>query len=375
MTNGDSIHSVVIPDVVHVAIPGESPLKNYFHKGDTLIKAVIYQDTKAVEVQERAMPVCGPDDVIVRNVRGGICGTDVTGYLYGGRNVGLLPDSEFGHEMVGYVYETGKNVTGVEKGTRVFVNPMTRLRTADPSASVRAGAFSQYVLVQDAKLEDNLFLLPDSLSFEDAVLIEPFAVGTHGKNTPQAKAEDHVVIYGAGPIGLCALSGLVAQGNNNVVVLDIDDRRLETVRKLGGIGFNPKSGDTRSFLMAQFGEIKKYFGSSAIDIDVVIDCAGAPNVPGAFLSYAKQGARLSCVALQKKEVPINFMQVMSTECRIMGARGYTTEDILEVIHNLTNKKSNVTQIITHTFPLDDAVEAFETASDPSLAIKVVLDLA
>src|SRR6266496_1849056 len=330
--------------------------------------------SKTVEVQERAMPVCGPDDVIVRNVRAGICGTDVTGYLYGGRSVGISPDSEFGHEMVGYVYETGKNVTCVEKGTRVFVNPMTCTRTSDPSASVRAGAFSQYILVQDAKIEYNLFLLPDSLSFDDAVLIEPFAVGTHGKNTPQAKPEDNVVIYGAGTIGLCALSGLIAQGNKKVIVLDIDDSRLETVRKLGGIGFNPKSGDTRTFLIEQFGEIKKQHGYSAIDIDVVVDCAGAPNVPGDFLNYAKQGARLSCVALQKKEVPINFIQVMSTECRIMGSRGYTTEDILEVIHNLTNRTSNVTQIITHTFPLDDAVQAFETASDPSLAIKVVLDL-
>jgi L-iditol 2-dehydrogenase len=181
-------------------------------------------------------------------------------------------------------------------------------------------------------------------------------------------------MYGAGPIGLCALSGLVALGNQNFIVLDIDDGRLETVRKLGGIGFNPKSGETRQFFIDQFGEIKKYHGSSAIDIDVVIDCAGAPNVPGDFLRYAKQGARLSCVALQKKEVPIHFMQVMSTECNIMGARGYTKEDILEVIHNLAHKTSHVTHIITHTFKLDDVVEAFETASDPSLAIKVVLDL-
>ncbi len=71
--------------------------------------------------------------------------------------------------------------------------------------------------------------MPDSLSFDDAVLIEPFAVGTHGKNTPQAKPEDNVVIYGAGTIGLCALSGLIAQGNKKVIVLDIDDSRLETV--------------------------------------------------------------------------------------------------------------------------------------------------
>ena len=66
---------------------------------------------------------------------------------------------------------------------------------------------------------------------------------------------------------------------------------------------------------------------------------------------------------------------MSTECKIMGSRGYTKDDILEVIHNLANRTSNVTQIITHTFTLDDGAKAFETASDPSLAIKVVLDLA
>jgi threonine dehydrogenase-like Zn-dependent dehydrogenase len=134
------------------------------------------------------------------------------------------------------------------------------------------------------------------------------AVGIHGKNIPQTKPQDHVVIYGAGPIGLCALSGLVAQGNQNVIVLDLDDSRLEMVRKLGGIGCNPKSGETCQFLMEHFGEIKKYYGPSAIDIDVAIDCAGAPNVPGDFLNYAKQGARLSCVALQKKRFP-------STSCR------------------------------------------------------------
>nr|WP_092068965.1 alcohol dehydrogenase catalytic domain-containing protein [Dendrosporobacter quercicolus]NSL47294.1 alcohol dehydrogenase catalytic domain-containing protein [Dendrosporobacter quercicolus DSM 1736]SDL84131.1 2-desacetyl-2-hydroxyethyl bacteriochlorophyllide A dehydrogenase [Dendrosporobacter quercicolus] len=336
------------------------------------MKALIYKGPKKVELQERPTPVCGPDDVLVRNVRAGICGSDVTAYLYDGKYVGILPDLEFGHEMVGYVYEVGKNVTCVEKGTRVFVNPMTC--TPDPSASDRAGAFSQFVLVQYARLNDNIYPLPDALSFDDAVLIEPFSVGTHGKNIPQTKPENHVVIYGAGTIGLCALSGLIAQGNKKVAVLDMDDRRLQTVRELGGIGFNPKSGDVRNFLIGQFGEITKSHGSSAINIDVAIDCAGAPNIPEDFLNYAKLGAKLSCVALHKKSLLINFMQIMSSEAVIMGSRGYTSEDILEVINNLTSKKVNITKIITHRFKLTDAAKAFEIASNQSLAIKVVLDL-
>lgn len=340
------------------------------------MKALIYKGIKNVELQERPMPVCGPDDVIVRNIRAGICGTDVSAYLYGGLYGGIFPDSEFGHEfgheMVGYVYEVGENVTCVEKGTRVFVNPATR--TPDPSAACMASAFSQYVLVENAELEYNLYLLPDSLSYDDAVLIEPFSVGTHGKNTPQAKPEHNVVIYGAGTIGLCALSGLIAQGNKKVVLVDIDDSRLETVREMGGIGFNPKSGDITSFLMEQFGEAKGLYRTPVVDVDVVIDCAGASNVPGDFLNYAKPGSKLSCVGMHKKEVSTSFAQIMSKEVMIMGSRGYTNDDILEVISNLANKNSNVTKIITHKFKLADAATAFETASDPSLAIKVILDL-
>ncbi|OAM96374.1 hypothetical protein SAMN04515679_4570 [Pelosinus fermentans] len=124
------------------------------------------------------------------------------------------------------------------------------------------------------------------MRFDDAVLIEPFSVGTHGKNVPQTKPENQVVIYGAGTIGLCALSGLIAQGNKKVAVLDVDDRRLEIVREIGGIGFNPTSGDVRNFLIEQFGEIKKSHGHSAINIDVAVDCAGTPNIPEDFLNYA-----------------------------------------------------------------------------------------
>ncbi len=87
------------------------------------MKALIYKGIRDIELQKKELPVCGPDDVIVRNVRAGICGTDVTGYLYGGEKVLIYPGREFGHEMVGYVYEKGKNVTGVDIGTRDLLSP------------------------------------------------------------------------------------------------------------------------------------------------------------------------------------------------------------------------------------------------------------
>lgn len=351
------------------------------------MKALIYNGIKDVKLHEKELPVCGPDDVIVRNIRSGICGSDVTGYLYGGDKVGINPGREFGHEMVGYVFEKGQNVTGVDLGTRVFVEPTTSVLS--PYESDMAGAFSQYVCVHNAKIGYNLYILPDELSYEDAVLIEPYSVATHGKNRAQVKPDENVMIIGAGTIGLCALSSLIAQGNKKIVVLDIDDKRLETVKKQGGIGFNTKAGTeaTVKFLEGYFGtqnntnhRIEMKDGkmtvepNSVLNIDVVIDCAGIPMYVDEFMKHAKQKARFCCIALHKKEVSIRFHEVMSTQCTIMGSRGYEPEDIKEVISNLTKKKTKIPEIITHKFPLKDAEEAFKTAANPSLAIKVVLDM-
>ncbi|ULQ59274.1 zinc-binding dehydrogenase [Brucepastera parasyntrophica] len=349
------------------------------------MKALIYRDVKKIEMHEIPVPDCGPDDVIVRNIRSGICGSDVAGYLYGTMSSGIFPGREFGHEMVGYVDKVGKNVRDIAEGSRVFVNPNTTVR--DPWDSDMAGAFSQYVRVLNACLDYNIFPLPDSLSFDNAVLIEPFSVGTHGKNRPGIKPGDNVLIYGAGTIGLCALNALIAQGNKNVAVADLSDKRLALAESMGAIPCNPRRESIQQYLVKYFGEVQSNTpvitmnGPSitlspgrALNIDAVIDCAGAPNIAADFLNMAKPGAVLSCIAVQKKDVPLNFRQIMSTEAVIMGSRGYNNTDIQEVISNLAMNNTRVTDIISHTFRLSEFETAFETAADPDTAIKVVFDM-
>jgi 2-desacetyl-2-hydroxyethyl bacteriochlorophyllide A dehydrogenase len=352
------------------------------------MKAVIYKGIRDIVVEERPEPFCGDNDVIVQNIRSGICGSDVGAYLYGTMASGIFPDREFGHEMVGFVYKTGKNITGIKPGLRVWVNPNTSV--LNPWDSDMAGAFSQYTVVHNAKLNDNLYPLPDDLSFDDAVLIEPFAVGTHGKNRACCKKDTSVLIYGAGTIGLCALNSLIAQGNKNIAVLDISHDRLKIAEKMGAVTCNPLETNYRDFLFSAFGETKsntpviiktgegptdiELVSGKAVNADVVIDCAGSHNIAGDFLSFAKPHATLVCIAVQKKEIAVNFRQIMSTEAHIIGSRGYTYADIQEVIENLRQKNTRITDIITHHFKLSDAQKAFETASDPTVAIKVVFDM-
>ena len=144
------------------------------------MKALIYHGIGDVRVETRPVPECGPEDVIVRTVRASICGSDMTAYLHGGENINILPGREFGHEMVGYIWKKGERVTGVQEEDRVFVEPAKAVE--DPMEANMAGAFSQYMRVRRAQTGKNLYLLPDELSYDDAVLIEPLSVSTHAKN-------------------------------------------------------------------------------------------------------------------------------------------------------------------------------------------------
>ena len=354
----------------------------------TDMKALIYKGVREIAVEERPDPICGENDLIVQNIRSGICGSDVGAYLYGTMASGIFPGREFGHEMVGFVYKTGKNITDIPKGLRVWVNPAASvIHTWD---SDMAGAFSQYVVVHNARLNYNVYPLPDDLSFDDAVLIEPFAVGAHGKNRATCTKDTGVLIYGAGTIGLCALNSLLAQGNKNIGVLDISNERLTLAGNMGAVICNPLETNYKEFLFSTFGETPsntpvitktgegptdfELSSGKAANVDVVVDCAGAQNIVGDFISFAKPNATLVCIAVHKKEIPVNFRQVMSTEANIIGSRGYTNRDIFEVIENLRQKNTGLPSIITHRFKLSDAQKAFEIASDPAVAIKVIFDM-
>lgn len=172
------------------------------------MKALLYYGKGDIRIEDIDKPVAGAKDVIVKVMRAGICGSDVKAYVDDGHSVGILwkdefpgIDGQFGHEMVGVVDEIGSEVEGIKVGDRVFVNP-TVCRRAGMMTCDMSGAFSEYVLVEDAAYGYNLLQLSDETSFDAAVMTEPLSVATHGKNQAEIKPHEHVVIYGAGTIGL-----------------------------------------------------------------------------------------------------------------------------------------------------------------------------
>lgn len=354
-----------------------------------MMRALIYHGVRDVRVEDRPIPDCGPDDVIVRTVRASICGSDMTAYLHGGENMYIFPGHEFGHEMTGYVWKKGEHVTGVQEGDRVFVDPAQSV--LNPLEANMAGAFSQYMKVNRACIGKNLYLLPDELSYEDAVLIEPLSVSTHAKNRAAVKPSERALVCGSGPIGLGVAAALLAQGNKIVAVADRDEHRLRCAQSLGAYPIFSKDNDLENMkaqMESCFGLTKNMnhrvrFGEGGdvditenpvLDVDAVFDCVGIPAFVDEFLRHAKQYARLCVIAVHRMETPVRFHEVMSTQCAMMGSRGYEHVDIEEVIRNLSEKKIDTSKIISHHFPLEQAAEAFAVAADPTKAIKVVLNM-
>ena len=336
------------------------------------MKATIYYGPKNIELEDRPKPSVGPRDALIKNVRAGICGTDLTAYLYNGDAVSIFKDNEFGHEMVGRIEEVGSEVKDLHVGDRVFVNP-TRCKRGGMAACDMAGAFSEYVLVEEAKLGDNLFILADHVSYDDAVLCEPLSVSTHGKNVANVKNSDKVAIYGAGTIGLGALLALKAQGVKEIVVIDINDSRLKIAESHGAKTINPSSENLKTALENIMGQTYSHIGLPVPDVDVYIDAAGAPNIPIEFLSMAKENAVLSVLAVYKQNTELNFSMVMSSEAIVRGSCGYSIKDIEEVLSYLHDGKIKGSDLITHHFKHTDIKEAFEMAASGDKALKVVID--
>ncbi|MBQ9955509.1 MAG: alcohol dehydrogenase catalytic domain-containing protein [Eggerthellaceae bacterium] len=337
------------------------------------MKCSIYSKPHVMSIEERPDPVAGPDQVVVKVERAGICGSDVTAWIHDGTIVGVFPDMEWGHEFSGIVEQVGGDVEGISVGDRVWVNPLLAKELGLMMADM-CGGFSEKVLIEKAKLDYNIYKLPDSISLEHAALIEPFCVGTHGKNKVGCKVGEHVVIYGAGPIGLCALSGLVGQGVKNVVVLEQRAERLALIEEMGGIAIDSSDPKYMKKLIEIFGQTTSIYGVPIPDIDVFIDCAGATKVIDDILSNAKRGARISIVANSKSPASVFMGTVMTSELEICGSSGYNHDDITEVIGYLANKSTKIDKIITHRFKYDELEHALDIASSiEAQAVKVIVE--
>jgi L-idonate 5-dehydrogenase len=309
--------------------------------------------------------------VVVRPLFGGICGSDLHYYASGRVGAFVLQQPlVLGHEVVGEVVEDPSG--RFDGGERVAVHPATADGTCPECRAGHAnvcrhgrylGSAATMPHTQGAFAElaafraDQLRRLPAELPTLRAVLAEPLGVALHAVNRAGGVEGKRVLVSGAGPIGLLTAGAAVALGAGSVTVTDLRDRPLATATLLGASA----TVDLTS------GSVEP---ESA---DIVLEASGAPAaVSAAIAAVARRGTIVQIGMLPGEPRPIALAPLIAKEAALLGAFRFDRE--LDDAVELLAAHPEFDAVISHTFPLDEALRAFDVAADPGRSSKVVLTL-
>ncbi len=326
-------------------------------------------DVNFVKLDKVEMPVAGADDVLIKVAQCGICGSDL-GYIAMGGLFGPGTPMPIGHELSGTVVQVGENVTQLKSGDRVVVNPEENSNRIGNSGA--EGGFSPYLLVKGvAHAPQAVLTLPDGLDFEEGAMVEPLSVAMHAVHQGEVKAEDKVVIFGAGTIGLGIYCVLRYYGVSNIVVVDRSSFRLRLAEQLGASVFNASEGDLSRFLIHQQGA-NELMGMPIPGSDVYFEATGVGEVFNQTVNLSKVGARIVVVGVHKAPVSFDLINVLIRELKITGSMAYPSE-FPKVIEMLQSGKVDAKALISHRFALSAFDDALVIARDAEQAIKVLID--
>ncbi|WP_373082241.1 zinc-binding dehydrogenase [Zhongshania sp.] len=314
-------------------------------------------------------PATGPSDLVVKMKACGICGSDLSYIKIGGiPTPGTI--TPLGHEGAGEVMEVGAKVEGIAVGDRVIVNPM--MTPSNIGSGGPEGAFTEELLVREARLGASILPIPNDISYEIAAMCEPLAVAMHGVNRANVNAGDKVVVFGCGPIGLGMVLWLVDRGIRDVVALDLSPERRERAMALGAqAALDPSQVDLRAELAKLHGEVPSY-GRVGVGTDAYIDAAGAPNILSDVIAMAKFHSRMVITAAHMKPIEFPAGRMLTSEMTITTAMGYPTE-MPDVIAAMPRLKDKIASMISHRLPLSEVMEGLKIAATPQ-SCKVMINI-
>jgi threonine dehydrogenase-like Zn-dependent dehydrogenase len=327
-----------------------------------------------VEIEEP-----GEGDALLRMVNCGICGTDLHIYEEGWH---AWPGMTLGHEFSAEVV-AAPGVEGVAAGDRVVVNPMLVCGECEACKAgeqqlcsarrgviglTEGGAFADYVLVPNARLGIELFRIPVGVSDAAAALTEPLAVGLHAVERSQVKPSDHVIVYGAGTIGLCVTRWLAVGTARGIIVVDPLPMRREAAMAHGAtIALDPFDDLYEASLSAELND-----ALSPGRADVAIDCAGAPAVLKDALGLIRAGGTLTLAAAVMGDDSLAANRVMLKEVTVMSAMSYTGPEFKRALDHVAEWGADVETLVSHRFDLSDAIAGFDAQKDRGTSLKVLI---
>jgi 2-desacetyl-2-hydroxyethyl bacteriochlorophyllide A dehydrogenase len=335
------------------------------------VRRVLVTGLDRIELRVEPPVGLAPDEVRVRSVTIGVCGSDT--HALHGRHP-LIPIPYYpGHEVTGVVTEIGSDVTSRAIGDRVTVEPTLPCWSCKQCLQgqenlcerlqffgcgyAQGGMADQFVV-----RADRLHLIPDGLDDLTATLIEPLSTPVHAGRIAGPLRDKAVVIMGCGTIGLLMLAVARYQGARRVVMTDpLAAKREIAVRHSADAVVDSTAPDLVEQVRAALGE----------SADVVFDCVAIQPTITAAVHLATKGGTVAIVGVPAADVLIPTITVQDNQVRIQGCATYVAQDYAVAIEMLQAGAVRAADLVTAEFPLTEAKEAF-AASSSGHEIKVVI---
>jgi len=339
-----------------------------------MMLAAVYYNNHDVRIQEMPTPEIGEDEVLLKVMASGICGSDVIEWYRVPKAPRVL-----GHEATGVIDKVGAKVKSVKVGDRVFVShhvPCNQCRYCQRgnhtacrtlhTTNYYPGGFAQYIQVPKINVQYGIYKLPGAMSFEEGTFIEPLACVSRGQRLANLQKKDTLLIIGSGISGILHAQLAKFKGVENIVVADINPYRLELAKKFGAHHALNATDNLPQ-------KLKEINGGRLADQVVV--CTGATSAAMAALDCVESGGTILFFAVPDPSVklPVPINQFWRNEITMRTSYGAAPNDLEDSLRVLATGQLNVKDMITHRLSLREAQEGFRLMAEAGQSLKVILE--
>ena len=334
----------------------------------------MYYNNNDVRLEEMPTPKIGHGELLVKVIASGICGSDVMEW-YRVKKAPLV----LGHEIAGDIVEVGRGVRQFKNGDRVFVSHHVPCNSCKyclaghhtvcdtlRTTNYDPGGFAEFIRVPAINVEHGVFQLPDEMSYEDGVFIEPLGCVGRGQDLAMIEPGQTVLVIGSGITGLLHIKLAKAAKAKCIIATDMVEYRLNAAEDFGADATMRGDEDVPARVIELNGGEKP---------DVVIICTGAPKAIEQGLNSVDRGGTVLFFAPTDpgRAIPIPFNELWREEIKMVSSYGAAPEDIETAIELISSGMVRVNEMVTHRLGLADTGKGFRLVAEAKESIKVIVE--
>ncbi len=338
------------------------------------MRVAVYYSNHDVRLQEMPRPRIGPGEILVKVIASGICGSDVMEW-YRIKRAPLV----LGHEITGTIAEVGAGVERYRVGERVFVSHHIPCNTCRYCLSGQhtvcetlhttnydPGGFAEYLRAPRLNVDRGVFVLPDEVSFEDGVFIEPLACAVRAQRMAHLQPGQTVLVLGAGIAGVLHIGLARAYGAGRIIATDISDYRLQTAERFGAEVAIRATEDVPA-------RVRQANGGRAADL--VLVCTGALPAFHQALESVDRGGTVQFFAPTAPgvELPIPVNDMWRNGITLLPSYGNSPYDAEVAIELIRARRVPVREMITHRLGLAETGRGFQLVAEAQESLKVIVE--